>query len=490
MHNHTDFLRAVRDGRLTATATPIHRGRSQQLWLVEVTDGDGGSSPAAQVRLQNLADSDRRLSGSRGRVRHVGSKRTPTREDLHVGCREPAVSPRPDGDDARTAVAPADRGRGRRRHQQAARRRPAWSPTTPASSTPRPARRRSPTSTATPASCATAATRSSSWPSSSTFLEVSYLLIYGELPDRRRSWTSSPSKIRRHTLLHEDLKRLLRRLPARRAPDAGAVLGGVGAVDLLPGLRSTRSTTTQVELSTDPAAGQAADDRRLRLQEVGRPAVPLPGQLAGPGRELPADDLRLPGRALRGRPGAGPRRWTCCSSCTPTTSRTARPRRCGWSARRRPTCSPRSRPASTPCSARCTAAPTSRCWRCSRSIRADGGDVDALRRAGQEQGGRRQADGLRPPGLQELRPARRDRQEDRRRGARRRSASATTLLDIAMELEEHRARRRLLHRAQALPERRLLHRPDLPGDGLPDPDVHRAVRASAGCPAGSPSGAR
>src|SRR5512140_949678 len=30
--NHTDFLRAVRDGELTATATPVHRGRLQQLW--------------------------------------------------------------------------------------------------------------------------------------------------------------------------------------------------------------------------------------------------------------------------------------------------------------------------------------------------------------------------------------------------------------------------------------------------------------------------
>ncbi len=40
-----------------------------------------------------------------------------------------------------------------------------------------------------------------------------------------------------------------------------------------------------------------------------------------------------------------------------------------------------------------------------------------------------------------------------------------------------RADRRLLRGAQALPERRLLHRRDLPGDGLPDPHVHRAVRA-------------
>jgi uncharacterized protein (TIGR00369 family) len=52
--NQTDFLRAVRDGELTAVGTPIHRGRSQQLWLVEITDGDGRLVSRGQVRLQNL----------------------------------------------------------------------------------------------------------------------------------------------------------------------------------------------------------------------------------------------------------------------------------------------------------------------------------------------------------------------------------------------------------------------------------------------------
>ena len=54
--NHTNFLRAVRDGVLTATATPIHRGRSQQLWLVEVADANGRAVARGEVRLQNLAD--------------------------------------------------------------------------------------------------------------------------------------------------------------------------------------------------------------------------------------------------------------------------------------------------------------------------------------------------------------------------------------------------------------------------------------------------
>ena len=52
--NHTDFLRSVSEGRLTATATPIHRGNLQQLWQVEITDGDQRLIARGQVRLQNL----------------------------------------------------------------------------------------------------------------------------------------------------------------------------------------------------------------------------------------------------------------------------------------------------------------------------------------------------------------------------------------------------------------------------------------------------
>ncbi|MEV0004799.1 PaaI family thioesterase [Micromonospora sp. NPDC050980] len=53
--NQTDFLRAVREGELTAVGTPVHRGRSQQLWLVEITDGDARLVARGQVRLQNLS---------------------------------------------------------------------------------------------------------------------------------------------------------------------------------------------------------------------------------------------------------------------------------------------------------------------------------------------------------------------------------------------------------------------------------------------------
>lgn len=52
--NQTDFLRAVRNGELTAVAAPVHRGGSQQLWQVRITDSAGRLVARGQVRLQNL----------------------------------------------------------------------------------------------------------------------------------------------------------------------------------------------------------------------------------------------------------------------------------------------------------------------------------------------------------------------------------------------------------------------------------------------------
>jgi len=37
----THFLRAVREGRVTATARPVHRGRSQIVVRTDLTDGSG-----------------------------------------------------------------------------------------------------------------------------------------------------------------------------------------------------------------------------------------------------------------------------------------------------------------------------------------------------------------------------------------------------------------------------------------------------------------
>jgi uncharacterized protein (TIGR00369 family) len=55
VNNQTDFIRATKDGVLIGEATPIHRGRTQQLWQVTVTrEEDGKLVARGQVRLQNI----------------------------------------------------------------------------------------------------------------------------------------------------------------------------------------------------------------------------------------------------------------------------------------------------------------------------------------------------------------------------------------------------------------------------------------------------
>jgi 1,4-dihydroxy-2-naphthoyl-CoA hydrolase len=54
--NQTDFLRATRSGTIHGVATPIHRGRTSQLWLVEISDDDGRAVARGQVRIANLDD--------------------------------------------------------------------------------------------------------------------------------------------------------------------------------------------------------------------------------------------------------------------------------------------------------------------------------------------------------------------------------------------------------------------------------------------------
>ena len=53
--NSTDFFRAVSEGDLSSVGRPIHRGRSQQVWVVETRDDQNRLVARGQVRLQNLA---------------------------------------------------------------------------------------------------------------------------------------------------------------------------------------------------------------------------------------------------------------------------------------------------------------------------------------------------------------------------------------------------------------------------------------------------
>ena len=59
VHNATDFLRSARGGVIAGVATPVHRGRTQQLWIVEIAVADSDRALArGQVRLQNIRDAE------------------------------------------------------------------------------------------------------------------------------------------------------------------------------------------------------------------------------------------------------------------------------------------------------------------------------------------------------------------------------------------------------------------------------------------------
>lgn len=54
VENHTSFIHAVRDGRLTVTARPLTRGRRSQLWQADVRDDAGLLVASGRVRLLAL----------------------------------------------------------------------------------------------------------------------------------------------------------------------------------------------------------------------------------------------------------------------------------------------------------------------------------------------------------------------------------------------------------------------------------------------------
>src|SRR5690606_26085434 len=64
----------------------------------------------------------------------------------------------------------------------------------------------------------------------STFLEVAYLLIYGELPTQAE-FTDFQNKVSRHTLIHEDMKKFFEGFPTKSHPmgQLSALVGALSA---------------------------------------------------------------------------------------------------------------------------------------------------------------------------------------------------------------------------------------------------------------------
>lgn len=51
LENHTSLLRAVREGTLTCTATPVAKGRRSQVWEASVRDDSGRLVASGRMRL-------------------------------------------------------------------------------------------------------------------------------------------------------------------------------------------------------------------------------------------------------------------------------------------------------------------------------------------------------------------------------------------------------------------------------------------------------
>ncbi|CAA9537363.1 MAG: Citrate synthase (si), partial [uncultured Solirubrobacteraceae bacterium] len=304
------------------------------------------------------------------------------------------------------------------------------------------------------------------------------LLPRGRLPARPRRAADAAAARRVDPLDHDahvrprEREEVRRGLPLRRPPDGHAARLGRRAVDLLP-RRAGGEGRGDPLLARHPAHRQDADARGLRLPPQPRDAVRLSRQRARLPRELPrdalqdvGDEVRAGSPALQGarrplHPARRPRAELLDERRPRGRLLPGRPLLRGGRGRGGPL-----RPAAR------------------RRQRAGPQHAAPGRLGGQHPGlprgreGRQGAPaGLRPPRLQELRPARADHPQAPRRGLRGHGQEPAAR-------DRHRAReardgRRVLHVAQALPERRLLLRPHLRGDGARGRHVPRDVRDPA-----------
>ena len=115
--------------------------------------------------------------------------------------------------------------------------------------------------------------RSSSWPSSSDFLETAYLILFGELPTEREleQWTHD---IIQHTMLHENITKLMEGFRYDAHP-MGMFISTVGALSTFyPDAKNIFSSESR-RLQTHAADRQGADHRGLRVPPLHRPALRL-----------------------------------------------------------------------------------------------------------------------------------------------------------------------------------------------------------------------
>ena len=124
----------------------------------------------------------------------------------------------------------------------------------------------------------------------STYLEVAYLLLNGELPTQAQldEWVH---EVTIHTYVHENIKNFMDGFRYDAHP-MGMLLASVGgALDLLPG-RQEHQGPGDPPHPDDPADREDADARGVLLPPQHGAAVRLSGQRPALPRQLPLDDLQ------------------------------------------------------------------------------------------------------------------------------------------------------------------------------------------------------
>ena len=304
----------------------------------------------------------------------------------------------------------------------------------------------------------------------SNFLETSYLLIYGELPTAVQLSEFSDS-ITKHTMLHEDLRRFFDGFPRDAHPMA-----------VLSSAVSALSTFYQDSL--DPFDAEQVHISTIRLMAK-LPTIAAYAYKKSVGQPFlyPDNSYSFEDNFLRMTFGVPAEQY----EANPIISRALdqllilhadHEQNCSTSTVRLVGSSHANLFASVSAGVNALFGPlhggaNQAVLEMLENIHASGGGVNRFIRAVKDREAGIKLMGF---GLQELRPTRGRGEVDGVRGVRAdecgRSASR-----LRTPTRRGRDCRRVLHRAEALPECRLLYGIDLQGDGFPDPHVHRLVRA-------------
>ena len=136
----------------------------------------------------------------------------------------------------------------------------------------------------------------------STYLEVAYLLVHGELPTEQQldDWTH---EITIHTFVHENVKEFMQGFRYDAHP-MGMLLASVGALSTFyPEANSIKDEREPLH-ADDPSDRQDADTGRLLIPPQPRHALRLPRQRSQLCGQLPLDDLPHDRAQVRARPEA------------------------------------------------------------------------------------------------------------------------------------------------------------------------------------------